>query len=140
MGLLKNSITKGEGNVAGFLGEALIYKHYGGTITHSFDHDVVIDGCMGDVKTKRCTSEPRPSYECTIAATSLHQRPDEYFFVRILEDLSIGWICGFCSADDFFKHARFGKKGDPDPAKPQWPFKADCYNLPISEVQRLGGC
>ncbi len=139
LGELKNSITHGGGNAAGYLGEALIVKHYGGAMSHTYDHDVVIDGCMGDVKTKRCTSPPKAHYECTVAATSTHQRPDEYFFVRVLEDLSVGWILGYISAQDFFKNAHFHKEGDPDSSKPEWPFKADCYNMTISEVQRLGG-
>ena len=139
MGALKNSITKGEGNVSGFLGEIIVVKHYGGHLQHSLDCDAVIRYRSADIKTKRCTSEPKMHYECTVAATSTHQQCDDYYFVRILEDMSTGWIVGYIPQRLFFENARFYQKGSPDPAKPEWTFKADCYNMTISDIQRIGG-
>ncbi len=69
MGKLNNSITKGDGNIAGFLGEEIANEVIGGKITNTYDYDIIDDdGLRYDVKTKRCTSEPKGYYECSVAA------------------------------------------------------------------------
>lgn len=60
MGELKNSITGGEGNIAGFLGEILVADMTDWKITNTYDYDLVSpDGRKIDVKTKRTNYAPR---------------------------------------------------------------------------------
>ena len=64
MGKLKNSILQGEGNIAGFLGEEVVNDLIDGTISNTYDYDIVYktksQNIKYDVKTKRCTSPPKP--------------------------------------------------------------------------------
>jgi hypothetical protein len=138
MGVLKNSITNGEGNVIGFLGEILVADLIDGRLKNTFDFDIIKDEMTIDVKTKSCTGEPKPHYQCSVAAFNIKQKCDIYLFVRILDDLSAAWILGWCSKEKFYKNATFNKKGTIDKTSPaKWKFKADCYNLPISKLKQI---
>ena len=68
MGEIRNSITSGMGNMAGFIGEQVANEVIKGIINNTYDYDIIEDNILWDVKTKRCTSRPRPHYECSIAA------------------------------------------------------------------------
>lgn len=143
MGVIKNSITKGEGNIAGFLGEEIANVALKGKISHTYNYDIIKDDKKIDVKTKRCTSAPRPHYECSIAELSTHQRCDAYVFVRVewfKENPNAwkrGWILGQISKDEYFENACYLEKGDTDPAN-GWIVSANCYNLPINQLHYLG--
>ena len=41
MGQLYNSITRGAGNIAGFIGEAIAQQVLGGTLFNTFDYDLM---------------------------------------------------------------------------------------------------
>ena len=86
MGEINNSITKGDGNIAGFLGEEIANNLIKGDIKNTYDYDIIKDGVKYDVKTKRCTSEPKPYYECSVAAFNTKQKCDYYVFVRNLRE------------------------------------------------------
>ena len=118
MGQLNNSITKGDGNIAGFLGEEVANNVIKGNINNTYDYDIVKNGVKYDVKTKRCTSEPKPHYECSVAAYNTKQECDEYAFVSVLNDHSTAWYLGKISKKDFYKEAKFYKEGDLDPDSP----------------------
>ena len=142
-GHLRNSITEGEGTLAGFVGEELVRSHYNWLASEGapdvFHYDVLDPLWLGriDVKTKRCTSAPRPEYNCSIAATSIKQQCDYYAFVRVLNDLSRAWLLGFMPKRDFFSAgvAQFYARGDLDPASDRgWRFRWDCYNVPVSAL------
>ena len=136
MGVLKNSITKGKGNVYGFLGEILVSSLIQGRSKNTYDFDIIKNETTIDVKTKTCTSEPRPNYYCSVAAFNIKQQCDIYIFVRIMEDFSKAWILGACTKEFFYKNAQFNKKGTIDESSPyKWKFKADCYNLPINKLK-----
>ena len=88
MGVIKNSIMKGDGNIAGFLGEEIANVVIDGTINNTYDYDLVSqEGIKYDVKTKRCTSPPKPYYDCSVANFNTKQKCDRYVFVRIERDL-----------------------------------------------------
>ena len=60
MGVIKNSIMKGDGNIAGFIGEEVANVVIEGNISNTYDYDIVDKNDIKyDVKTKRCTSEPK---------------------------------------------------------------------------------
>ena len=131
---LQGSITRGAGGPAGFLGEILIrdYLDYKHAPTPHYDL-YTSQGTRIDVKTKRCTSAPKPFYECSIAAHGAKQDCDEYIFVRVLNNLQRAWILGRISKDEYFNKSVRHKKGDRDESN-NFTFKSDCYNLPIEEL------
>ena len=140
MGELKQSITKGDGNIAGFLGEEIANFIIKGKITNTYDYDIITArGTRYDVKTKRCTSAPREHYECSVAAFNTKQKCDHYVFVRI-ENVGgkwgRAWILGSYPKDEYFKDAKFLKKGQRD-GDNWFKVKADCYNIPISKLENL---
>ena len=137
IGKLKNSITKGEGNLSGVLGEYLTHKQLTKSIwKNTFNYDLIEYGVRIDVKTKRCTSAPQNFYDCSIAETSLHQHCDEYVFVRILNDMSKAWLLGRMDHKEYFKKARFMAKGEVD-LNNNFTVKANCYNLQIKELHDM---
>ena len=142
MGIINNSITGGQGNIAGFLGEEVVNDLINGQIDDQYDYDIIKGDLKIDVKTKRCTSPPRPFYECSIAKTSDHQRCDLYIFVRIEwhknkpNEWKTAWILGSMNRDEYFSQATFLNKGDVDPSN-NFKVKADCFNLKISELNEL---
>lgn len=137
LGQLKNSITKGEGNMAGMLGEIVVANHINGLISDTYDYDIISPkGYKIDVKTKQCTSKPLPHYECSIAAYNTTQECNYYVFVRILNSLKIAWICGYIEKNEYFSLAKLYKKGYIDESNGMT-FSADAYNLPISQLKQF---
>ena len=134
LGKLKNSITKGDGNVAGFLGEVVVAELMDAKHANTYDYDLILpNGKTVDVKTKRTGFEPRGHYDCSVSAFNTRQACDYYAFVRVKNDLSVAWVLGFYEKARYFKDARFYKKGDYDPDN-RFTFKADSYNIKISEL------
>ena len=137
MGLLKNSITRGEGSLVGFLGEILVVKHFGGVIENTYDYDVIINGRKIDVKTKRTTVVPLDTYLATVAGYNTRQACDSYYFVRIDLSKKEGYLLGGLSKSAFFRKATFYKKGELDPSSHLgWTFTADCYNVEIRNLKK----
>ena len=137
MGKLNNSITKGQGNIAGFLGEEIVLNYLNENDNNSYDYDLVLkDGRKVDVKTKRTTVKPRTNYDCSVASFNTKQKCDVYIFCRILNDMSRGWILGYKDKKDYFDEARFMKKNQIDPAN-NFRVKADCYNVAIEDLESI---
>ena len=135
LGILKNSISKGKGNVAGMLGEEIVLKVLGGKLESSYDYDIILpDGSTTDVKTKLTTVKPLPEYSCSVSAYNVRQKCDSYSFVRIKKDLTIGWYLGMISKLDFFNEARFVEKGSYE-GRNKYRARASCFNCPISVLQ-----
>lgn len=135
MGQLRNSITRGAGNLAGFVGEFLVADLIGAEVSNTYDYDLIgIDGKKIDVKTKRTNYPPQSHYECSVAAFNTKQKCDVYSFVRVKNDFSVGWVLGFYDKKSYFEDAQFHKKGDFDPDN-NFVFKADCYNIRISDLK-----
>jgi hypothetical protein len=136
MGIIRNSIRKGEGNFVGFLGEAIVSDYFGGIHANTYDYDVIIKDKKVDVKTKKTTVVPLPEYLCTVADFNTKQKCDYYYFVRINISTMKGYLLGGLTKNAFYKKAKFYKKGELDPISDLgWTFTADCYNVPISELK-----
>ena len=133
VGNLQGSITGSLSHVVGAVGEIIVADAIGANESNTYDYDLVRDGERIDVKTKRCNTRPFPHYDCSVAAHGANQNCDSYIFVRILTDTSRAWILGSIPKQDFYTKATKYKRGDIDPAN-GFTFKADCYNLPISEL------
>lgn len=138
LGTLMNSITSGQGNVAGYIGQALVAKHLDAQDIDDFQFDLIKDGVRFEVKTKRCTSKPRLDYDCSVSESNTSQQCDYYVFVRVMEDLSKAWILGKKTRKEYYQQSRFCMKGDKDTKSPLgWTFKSSCYNLAISELDPI---
>ena len=134
---LYNSITRGAGNIAGFIGEAIAQHVLGGELFNTYDYDLVLpDGTKVDVKTKQTGYVPLPSYDCSIAALNTKQDCDYYCFVRVHHNLSVGWYLGVYNKDQYMKDAVFMQKGTVDPSN-GYTVKSDCYNLAIHKLQSV---
>jgi len=142
MGIIRNSITKGQGNISGFLGEEIVNSFLKGSLENTYNYDIIKDNVKIDVKTKRCTSKPKEYYDCSIARTSLHQKCDKYVFVRILwnksnpDEWTHSWILGELTKEDYFQKARELTKGQVDPSN-NFVVKADCYNVAIKDLDEF---
>jgi len=136
MGKLHNSITSGQGNVAGFIGELVVADLLNAERQNTKDYDLVLaDGSTVDVKTKRTSVEPRTHYDCSVARLSLHQQCDKYAFCRVKNDYTICWFLGLIPHDRYFELARELKKGEIDPSN-NYTVKSDCFNLSIEDLQK----
>ena len=136
MGKLRNSITKGQGNVHGFLGEIITSKYLTSKLSNTYDYDIIHNNLKIDVKTKRVTTPPRDYYECSVASLNTKQLCDIYVFTRVLKDMTKGWLLGYINKKDYFDKAVLLKKGDIDPSN-NWKVKTDCYNLPINKLNNI---
>ena len=136
LGEINNSITKGKGNMYGFLGELMTANFLGVYLSNTYDYDIIYKGKKIDVKTKKLSTEPKPFYECSIAKLNTHQRCDVYVFARVLKDMSKGWLLGYLSKEDYFKSATALNKGDMDPSN-NWKVRTDCFNLQISKLKPI---
>ena len=135
MGRLHNSITRGSGNIAGFLGEAIGQIVMGGVLDNTYDHDLVLeDGTKVDVKTKQTSVKPLPEYDCSIANLNTKQACDYYAFVRVKNDFTKGWYLGVYKKEDYIKDATFMEKGQVDPSN-KYVVKSACYNIKISALK-----
>lgn len=135
LGTLQNSFTRGDGNIAGYLGELSYIEEFGGTwAKNDRDYDIVtINGLFADVKTKRCSGQPKPEYECSVSSYNTDQDCDIYIFTRVQKDYKKCWILGWITKEKYYDQAVFRKKGEIDSAN-GWIVSADCYNLPIFEL------
>ena len=135
MGVLKNSILRGNGNIAGFIGEQIALQCLGGEWQNTYEYDILMpNGKRIDVKTKQTSVAPLPDYDCSIAKFNTKQDCDSYAFGRVKKDLTIGWYLGTIAKDSFFDKARFMKKGTVDPSN-NYKVQADCYNLKIKDLE-----
>jgi len=124
------STLNNKGKIYGFLGEEMFL----GTFLHSnrtetFDYDLTLEGCKVDVKTKLYDHAMKPYYHLGIDAKAVNQKTEFYAFCQILAPYRLinnsiqeilshpyerGFILGYLTKNDFFKKARFYKKGEPD--------------------------
>jgi hypothetical protein len=152
LGCINNSITKGRGNLAGYLSEIALSEYLEceniscDEGLDKYDFDLIKNGVKIDVKTKRRTVDPRMFYEVSIAETSKHQKADIYAFTSITfrEKRGSGrdrkyfgiksiWLCGFLSKKKYFQAAKHLKAGDIDESN-GFTVHSDMYNLPISDL------
>ena len=136
VGVLQGSITGSASHVVGAIGELIVADLTGAVEANTHDYDLILDGRRIDVKTKRCNTRPFPHYDCSVAAHGSKQDCDSYVFVRIKIDGTCAWVLGEIDKRDFYKNATHHRRGDIDPDN-GFVFKADCYNLAISELQDI---
>ena len=135
LGVVKRSITKGDGNFVGFIGEHLAQSVYGGELINTFKYDLVLpDGRRLDIKTKLTGYFPKPDYDCSVTDFQIDYDCDGYIFVRVLSDYQKGWVLGHISKKDFKDNSTYHKKGDKEG---NFIFKHSCYSVKISQLEEL---
>jgi|TARA_R110000824_G_scaffold17005_4_gene69714 hypothetical protein len=152
LGSINNSILKGAGNVAGYLGEEVVASYVKAEVVSNnrglekYNHDLLLSGgCRIEVKTKRRTVSPRGYYDVSVARTSKHQQPDTYAFVSLEFErvthshpkkyygLINAWLCGFMPANEYWKRAKLWKSGQIDKTN-NFKTHVDMYNLAIEDL------
>src|SRR5271157_4415453 len=84
MGSLRQSITGGKGNQAGFVGEQVVADYLNVEKDNTYQYDLITKKEKTyDVKTKRCKSKPLPTYTVSVCALNTKQKCDAYVFVRV---------------------------------------------------------
>jgi len=138
-----------EANLVGAYGEIVVYNYLQSIglnpeFAHKTTHDIELEGCTIDVKTKERTVAPRSYYDCTVPAYNhSHQRPDLFVFVSLLAKQKTGnrrfekaWILGLISYNDLTNKAKHWHKGEIDPSN-GWKATINCYNVQISDLESL---
>lgn len=136
LGVLRNSFTKGKGNLIGFLGEEIVIAA-GAKRLNTYDYDVILPNMKtADVKTQRCLLVPTSGSGCFIFRKAIKQKCQYYVFVRMHSSLKYGWILGKITKLKFFALAKVFKKGQ------KYPFtgrkvRVGCYGIPASLLEKF---
>jgi hypothetical protein len=142
MGELKNSIRHGEGNIIGFLGEAITLQAFPGAIScPTYEYDILRNNQRLEVKSKDRSVRPELHYEVSVAEYNSTQHADFYIFCSLYRPKefivpTVGYVVGYMSPTEFKQRARFLKAGDVDTSN-GWECKADCWNLPIEHLHKF---
>tara|TARA_R110000824_G_scaffold6161_5_gene28315 strand:- start:759 stop:1334 length:576 start_codon:yes stop_codon:yes gene_type:complete len=155
LGSINNSILRGAGNTAGYLGEEAVSAYIGAEIIScsegnaKYNHDLYLDGKKIEIKTKRRTVVPKDFYDVSVAETSKHQRPDLYIFLSLEFDRVEGkgrnkvyygleniWVCGQMEADRYFDKATLWEAGRVDTSN-NFKTHVNMYNLSIKFLDFL---
>ena len=133
--VLNNSVTKGEGNIVGAVGEVMVESFYKGLydnicIDSTYDYDLTMNGFKVDVKTKLLVFSPLSSYNCGIFNFNTTQKCNYYYFVFFSKEMMKCWLIGYIEPSDFYNKANFNKKGELDAnSNNGFRFSDDCHNL-----------
>lgn len=134
LGVLRNSITHGQSNIFGKMGELVAHSVLGGHYIDDRDADIVLaDGRAADVKSKGRAVPPQPHFDCTVSAFNTQQMCDLYVFTSVLKDLSKGWVLGWYPKKQFYLDSRFFKAGDYD-ERNRWTCKADSFSITCDQL------
>ena len=143
MGILKNSILKGEGSVAGFIGEFAFvhfiktkYPEHSISINNTYDSDIIYEGWKLECKTKQTNGKSQHKWEASVAKSNPNQKCHVYVFVRVSYDRKKAWICGWMSKKEYFDKAWLRHKGHYDPSNGNGCLDS-CYNLHCSELNQF---
>jgi hypothetical protein len=138
MGALPNSITRGEGNIAGMIGELIVLKAYPLIYAPTFDFDLKTrGGATIDVKTTPTAVTPKPYHAGNVATVTRMQDVSFYLFVRVLEDYSRGWVLGSCTPEQLKMRGTHFRKDQRDPSRPSFTYSADCWSIKIEKLNPL---
>lgn len=138
---LNNSITKGQSQIYGALGEVMVmnfFKLYYENVEYvgSYDFDLKINGKKIDVKTIKTDKEPTKDFNANISAFNITQKTDFYLWCSVAENMKYGYIIGYLEKDEFYKIAQLKKKGEIDWGN--WVFKSDTYTTQIKNIKTFG--
>ncbi len=136
VGVMSGSRTNGKGNLIGFLGELVVARAYEVPISDTFQYDLLINDHRIDVKTKGCTSRPKPDYLCSVMEYQLKNKSDGYIFCRADISKRKVWVLGYISKEDLLRDGFFCEAGKQDG---KFFFTESCWSIPISKLREFGG-
>jgi len=137
---LKNSITNGESQVHGALGELIamqvldLRNNHVDYVGH-YDYDLICNGKKIDVKTIKSNHEPKDDYNANISAFNHTQQTDYYLWCYVSLDMTYGYVIGYLEKDEFYRIAELKKKGEIDYG--DWTFKSDTYTTKIKNLKKF---
>jgi hypothetical protein len=137
---LKNSITKGESQLHGAIGEVItmeFLKSKGKAVKYEgdYNYDIISNGKKIDVKTIKTDKEPTDKFNANISAFNHTQQTDFYLWCAVSADMTYGYVIGYLEKDEFYKIAELKKKGDIDWG--DWVFKSDTYTTKIKNIKKF---
>ena len=137
---LTNSITEGESQIYGALGEVMamdFLRSLNKPVQYvgSYDNDLEINGIKIDVKTIRTDKEPTNDFNLNISAFNTKQETDFYLWCSVAQSMEYGYIIGYLAKDEFYSLAELKKKGEVDFG--EWVFKSDTYSTKVKNVKKF---
>lgn len=142
LGSLHYSVLHGNGNLQGFIAEIIIENYClqkdipVETVSEldKYDYDFIIDGKKTDIKCNKYGTKPKKWYSAEIYESSLHQETDQYIFCHINDNLSLCWIIGMISKENFMHQAEYRTRGSIHPYNDKYVLKANSYSLEYAQV------
>jgi len=137
---LKNSITNGESQIYGALGEVItmaFLRSKGKEVKYEgdYNYDLISNGKKIDVKTIKTDKEPTDEFNANIDANNTTQKTDFYLWCSVSVDMTYGYVIGYLDKDKFYKIAYLKKKGEIDHS--DWTFKSDTYTTKIKNIKKF---
>lgn len=137
---LNNSITEGESQIYGALGEVMVMdflRSLNKPVNYigSYDYDLEINGKKIDVKTIKTDKEPTNDFNANISAFNTRQQTDFYLWCSVAESMKYGYIIGYLEKDEFYRLAELKKKGEIDFGS--WVFKSDTYTTKVKNIKKI---
>ena len=141
IGLLRNSIRGGAGNLVGCLGEqALLAMLPGSFSDNTYNHDVTWGDITFECKTKDRTGPPKAGYNASIATFNTTQDATYYAFfsaerAKHTREYTRVYFCGMITPEEYYEKAFLVTKGDYDPTN-NWIAPATSYSLHYGQLDR----
>jgi|TARA_B110000196_G_C20696008_1_gene453027 hypothetical protein len=149
LGSIKNSITQGGGNRAGYLGELAVSEYINAEHVScdwgedKYNRDLLLKGKNFEVKTKRRCFDPKSDYDASVADTSTHQKTDYYIHLSITfgrhenrkvyyDPLRI-WLCGIISKEQYFIKSKVWNANEVDSSN-DFKTHVKMHNLSYKEL------
>jgi hypothetical protein len=137
---LKNSITNGESQLHGAVGEVIameLLRSRGNEVKYEgdYNYDLISNGKKIDVKTIKSNHEPKDEYNANISAFNHTQQTDYYLWCYVSLDMTYGYVIGYLDKDEFYRIAELKKKGEIDYG--EWIFKSDTYTTKIKNLKKF---
>lgn len=141
------SITKGEGNIIGALGEIIVQDTWSSYLKFpkksSRDYDLITSNNLKvDVKSKRISSGVKLADDFKVVVSAqgmgITQDCDWYVFCFISDDYYHGYILGWYSKKNFMRDSIHKRKGELDDIgrvlNKGWRFKSDTYVMLVKDL------
>ena len=136
LGKLNDSITEGEGNVCGYIGQTIAARIFGAKDVDLYDYDLILpNGKTVYVKSKRTTFTPRDNYDVSVCAETRPQECDFYCFMRVHIEIMKAWLLGYYLREKYLREAVLKVKGEYDPSN-GFTVKKSCYNMKIGDLRK----
>ena len=136
LGSLPGSMTKGKGNIIGFLGKIAVCDYYGFDFIDAHGLDIIFGKISFSVKTKAREKKPMPHYVVSIAEMSIKNDSEMYIFTCVNYAHTKAWILGFYPKESYLKNADYMVVGETDGSNSHEKL-GNCYNMEISQLKRL---